>query len=129
MWVMLKFPTYTHSLKGNFCHKKCFLLFNLFSPSLLIGHIRKQTFVGKKFLQSFIHLTLNVFLFFHFKHVVREVERKVVMEHVFCMDRDFKAQLCLWAPLCPINLTQSWYTNSGFARTPKSPHPLWEKFC
>ena len=46
------------------------------------------------------------------------------MEHVFCMDRDFKVQLCLWAPPCPIILTQSWYTNSGLARTAESPHLL-----
>ena len=51
--------------------------------------------MGKKFLHSFIHLTLNVFLIFDFKHVAREIGRKFVMEHVFWMDRDFKAQLCL----------------------------------
>ena len=34
-------------------------------------------------------------LIFDFRHVVREVGRKLVMEHVFCMDRDFKAQLSL----------------------------------
>ena len=27
------------------------------------------------------------------------------MEDVFWIDRDFKAQLCVWAPSCPINLT------------------------
>ena len=51
--------------------------------------------MGKKILQSFIHLTLNVFLIFNFKHVFGEVGRKFVMEHVFRMGRDFKAQLCL----------------------------------
>ena len=40
------------------------------------------------------------------------------MEHVFWMDRDFKAQLCLWAPPCPINLTQFWYTNSCLLEPP-----------
>ena len=49
------------------------------------------------------------------------------MEHVFWMDRYFKAQLCLWAPPCPINLTQFWYTNSCLAWIPKSPHPLRKK--
>ena len=32
-------------------------------------------------------LGLNVFLIFHFKYVVRQVWRKVVLEHVFCIDR------------------------------------------
>ena len=50
-------------------------------------------FVGKKFPRRFIHVILNVFLIFHVKGVAREIERKVVMEHVFCMDRDFKEQL------------------------------------
>ena len=40
------------------------------------------------------------------------------MEHAFSKDRDFKALLCLWAPPCPINLTQFLYTNSGLAWTP-----------
>ena len=65
-----------------------------------------------------------MFLIFDFKHVVREVGRKFVMEHVFRMRRDFKAQLCLWVPLCPLNLTQLRYTNSGLARTPEPVHPL-----
>ena len=129
MLTNLTFPTHRHSLKGNLCHKKFFLLVNLFTPLLNWSHQGADIFEEKNFLHCFIHLTLNMLLIFDFKHVVREVGRKFVMEHVFCMDRDFKAQLCLWAPLCPINLTQSWYTNSGLARTPKSPHPLWEKFC
>ena len=49
--------------------------------------------MGKKFPRRFIHVILNVFLIFHFKDVAREIERKVVMEQVFCMDRDFKEQL------------------------------------
>ena len=101
--MIITFLTHRHSLKRNFYHKKCLLLVDLFTPS--IDHIRKQTFVGKKILQSFIHLTLNVFLIFNFKHVFGEVGRKFVMEHVFRMGRDFKAQLCLWTPPCPINLT------------------------
>ena len=49
------------------------------------------------------------------EHVVREVRRKFAMEDVFWMDKDFKTQVCLWAPSCPINLTQFWNTNSGLA--------------
>ena len=49
--------------------------------------------MGKKFPRRFIHVILNVFLIFHVKGVAREIERKVEMEHVFCMDRDFKEQL------------------------------------
>ena len=70
-----------------------------------------------------------MFLIFDFKYVVREVGRTFVMEHVFWKDRDFKAQLCLWAPSCLINLTQFCYTNSDLARTPELPHPLREKLC
>ena len=84
-------------------------------------------FVGKKFPRRFIQVILNVFLIFHVKGVAREIERKVVMEHVFCMDRDFKEQL--WSPPFPINSAQSWFINSGMARTPESPHPLREKLC
>ena len=50
-----------------------------------------------------------MFLIFEFKDIITEVGRKFVMEHVFWMDRYFKAQLCLWAPPCPINLTQFWF--------------------
>ena len=58
-------------------------------------HIRKQTFVGKNILHSFIHFFRRFFfLIFHFKHVLAEVG-KVVMEPVFSMERDIKAQLCL----------------------------------
>ena len=39
-------------------------------------------------------------------YTVRELRRKVVMKHISCMDRDFTAQLCLWTPPCPINLTE-----------------------
>ena len=92
----------------------------------LIDRIREQTFVS---FSCFILLTLNVFLIFDFKHVVRDVGRTFVMEHVFCMDRYFKAQLCLWAPPCPINLRQFWYSNSGLAWTPESTHLLLEKLC
>ena len=101
------------SLKRNFCHKKYFLLVNLFTPSFNWSHQGADICEKKNFF-SLIHLTLNVFLIFDFKHVVRDVGRKFVMEHIFCMDRHFKAQLCLWAPPCPINLTQSWYTNSDW---------------
>ena len=65
--------SYTHSLKKNFCHKKCFLLVNLFTPSFNRSHQEADICGEKKFLHSFIHLTLSVFLFFGFKHVVREV--------------------------------------------------------
>ena len=64
------------------------------------------------------------FLIFDFKHIVGELGRKFVMGHLFCMSRQFKAQLCLWAPPCPIDLTKSWYENSGLAWSPESPHPL-----
>ena len=30
--IMLTFPTHRYSLKRNFCHKKCFLLVNFFTP-------------------------------------------------------------------------------------------------
>ena len=124
LWIMLTFHTHRYSLRRNFCHKKYFFLLIclLFNWSHQGANICE-----KKNFFSFIHLSLNVFLIFDFKHVVRDVGRKFVMEHVFCMDRDFKAQLCLWAPPCPINLTQSWYTNSGLARTHESSHSLQEK--
>ena len=115
---MLTFPTQRHSLKRNFCHKNFFLV-NLLASSFNWAH-QKAGIYGKKSLHSFIH----VFLIFDFKHIVGEVGRKFVMGHVFCMNREFKAQLCLWAPPCPIDLMQSWYKNSGLAWTPESPHPL-----
>ena len=70
-----------------FPQKKFFVTKNIFFSLIslhfhLIDHIRKQTW-GKKFLHSFIQLTLNVFLIFDIRHVVREVGRKLVMEHVF----------------------------------------------
>ena len=40
------------------------------------------------------------------------------MEHVFWMDRDFKAQLCLWAPSCPINLAKFWYKIQAWLEPP-----------
>ena len=43
----------------------------------LIDHVGKQTFVGKNFLHSFIYLNI-FFSIFHFKHVLREVGRKVL---------------------------------------------------
>ena len=53
------------SLKRNFCHKKCFPLVNLFTPSFNRSHQKADICCGKKFF-SFIHLTLNVFLIFDF---------------------------------------------------------------
>ena len=91
---MLTFPTHRHSLKRNSCHKNIFFLLIILHLDF-IDHIRKQTFERKKILHSFIQLTLNVFLIFDFEHVVREIRRKFVMEHVFCIDRDVKSQLCL----------------------------------
>ena len=68
------YVSYTQtSLKRNFCHKKCFLLVNLFTPSFTRSHQEADICGEKKFLHSFIHLILNVFLFFDFKHVAREV--------------------------------------------------------
>ena len=50
------------------------------------------------------------------------------MEHVFWMGRESKAQLCIWAPPSPINLTQSWHTNLAWL---EPPHCLihYEKSC
>ena len=81
--------------KETFSQKKVFFL--LISLHLhLIDHIRKLTIVGKKFPYCFIHLSQRFFyLIFHFKHVLREVGRKLVVEPVFSMDRGFKAQLSL----------------------------------
>ena len=39
--------------------------------------------------------SLDVFLIFHFKHVLRDVGRKYVIDPAFSMDKGFKAQLCL----------------------------------
>ena len=59
--------------------------------------MRKQKFVGKKFF-TVSYTSLSVFLIFHFKQVRREEGRKVVIEPVFSVDKDFKTQLCLWTP-------------------------------
>ena len=83
------------SLKRNFYHKIYFLLVNLFTPSFNRSHQEADICWEIFFFPSFIHLTLNMFLIFDFKHVVREVGRKFVMEHVFWMGRDFKARLYL----------------------------------
>ena len=53
------------SLKGNFCHKTCFLLLNLFPPSFNRSH-QEVDMCGEKNFFSFIHLALNVFLMFDF---------------------------------------------------------------
>ena len=82
--VIHKFPTGRHSHKGNFVTKVFFLLLCLYLH--IIGHIKKQTFEGEK-VHSFIH-------FIHFKHVLKEVDRKVVKELVFSMGKDFKGKLC-----------------------------------
>ena len=93
----------------------------------LIDHIQKQTIVIKKVSSQFHSFLSTFFLTFHFKHVLKEVGRKVVMEPVFSMDRGFKAQLCLYAPpMLPINLTQSDVKIHVWLK-PESPHPLWEK--
>ena len=126
LWIMLTFHTHRYSLRRHFCHKKYFfllicLLFNW-------SHQGANNCEKKNFF-SFIHLSLNVFLIFDFKHVVRDVGRKFVMEHVFCMDRDFKAQLCLWAPPCPINLKQYWYIKFRLGSNPQITYPLRKKLC
>ena len=53
------------SLKRNFCHKKCFALVNLFTPSFNRSH-QEADICGKNIFFSFINLTLNVFLIFDF---------------------------------------------------------------
>ena len=63
---------------------------------------------GRKFVLSFIQFFECFFLIFHFKHVLKEVGRKV------SMDKGFKAQLYLWA-LPPSY--ESWFTNSGIVWT------------
>ena len=55
---------------------KFFLLVNLFTPTFNRSHQEADT-CGEKNFFSFIHLTLNVFLIFDFKHVVREVGGKI----------------------------------------------------
>ena len=96
-------------LPRKFCHKKSFLV-NLFTP--LFRHLCE-----KNFLHSFIHFFECFFLIFHFKHVLKEISRKVVMEPIFSMNTGFKPQLHLWAPPLLINLTQSYCTNSVMAQT------------
>ena len=60
------YTSYTHtSLKRNFCHKKFFLLINLFTPSFNKSH-QETDICGGKYFFSFIHLTSNVFLIFDF---------------------------------------------------------------
>ena len=102
---MLTFPTHRHSLKRNFCRKKCFPLVNLFKPSLNRSH-QEADICGEKISSQFHSLNFELFLIFYLKHVVTEVWRKFVIKHVFWMGRDFKAHLCLRAPPCPINLSQ-----------------------
>ena len=50
--------------------------------------------MGEKFF-TVSYTSLSVFLIFHFKQVRREEGRKVVIEPVFSVDKDFKTQLCL----------------------------------
>ena len=52
------------SLKRNFCHKKCFLFVNLFTPSF--NRFQQADIWGEKNFFSFIQLTLNVSLMFDF---------------------------------------------------------------
>ena len=40
------------------------------------------------------------------------------MEHIFSMDRGFKAKLCLWDAPLSINVTQSWRTNLPMTQAP-----------
>ena len=88
--------THRHFHKGNFVTKKFFL----FTPSFNWSH--QEADICREILQ--LHsVFLTFFLIFHFKHVLREVGRKVVMKPKFSMDKGFKTQVCLWAPL-PINL-------------------------
>ena len=108
-----------HSHNGNFVTKRVFSLIYLYLH--LIDNIGKQTFVGKKnFLNSFIH----IIHFISLQICTWEVARKVVvMEPVFSMDRGFKVLL----KSSIIDLTQSWCTNSGIARTRTLIHN--EKSC
>ena len=89
-----------------FCHKKSFLV-NLFTSSFNWSH-READIFGKK-----IFLTVS-FTSFYFRYVLREVDRKVVMIELVLV---WAEALCLWAPLLPIDLTQSGCTNSGIAWT------------
>ena len=59
------------------CHKKGFLLVNLFTSSFNWLH-REVDICGKKFSSQFHSLLWTFFKIFHFKHVRREVGRKVV---------------------------------------------------
>ena len=62
---MLTFPTQRHLSKEIFVTKKKFLLVNLFKPSFNRSHQEADISPENDFF-SFIHLTLNVFLFFDF---------------------------------------------------------------
>ena len=53
------------SLKRNFCHKKCFVLVNLFT-TLFNRSYQEADICGENIFFSFIELTLNVFLIFDF---------------------------------------------------------------
>ena len=77
--------THSHSYKENFVTKKVFLLICLEHHSDICGKI---------FSFSFIHF-FERFLIFHFKHVLKEVGRKVVTEPVFRMDSIASAEVCL----------------------------------
>ena len=101
--------THKHPHKGFFL-RKCFLLVYLFTTSFNISH-QESNICGKTIFFSSIHFFRHSFFW------ILEVGRKVVMEPVFNMGRDFKAQLSLYAPPGHTNLTQSWCTNSGIART------------
>ena len=85
-----------------FCHKKGFLLVNLFTTSFNWSY-QEADICGKNF-SSASFTSLNMFLIFHFKHVLTEARRKDVMENVFYMDTGFKAQLCLQAASLNTNL-------------------------
>ena len=49
----------------------------------------------EKKISSVSFTSLNIFMIFHFKNVLREVRRKVVIGPMFSMDRGFMAKLCL----------------------------------
>ena len=118
-WNFATFLYRDKSLKGLQKYEMIYPWDYFWRTKVVLDTIFSYHFVDRdlgNFLKSFINL-FELFFNFHFTHVLIEVGRKGMKEPVFSMNRGFKAQLCLWAPPLPINLTQSWFTNSGMTQT------------
>lgn len=78
-WLPLKFSP---SEKGFFAPKRSFLLVDLFTLSFEWLH--QQADICEKFFFTIkLLICLYLFLVFHFKHVLREADRRVVMKPIF----------------------------------------------